>query len=70
MTLGQLIRTAREKAGLTQAEVAERGGIRQKRISEIETGFSADPPLGTVAAIARGLKVPLWKLLKGLEERA
>lgn len=37
-TIGGQIRRAREAARLTQAEVAERAGLSQPHLSEIETG--------------------------------
>jgi transcriptional regulator with XRE-family HTH domain len=38
MEFGQRLREARERAGLTQAQVAERLGLRQTHISRVEHG--------------------------------
>lgn len=37
-TLSRRLRTAREKAGLTQAELAERLGSSQSRVAKMEAG--------------------------------
>lgn len=66
--IGQLIRTAREKAGLTQAELAERAGLPIPRVSEMENDKSTNPTLDTLRTYAKALDVPLWKLIKRLEE--
>jgi HTH-type transcriptional regulator/antitoxin HipB len=36
--LGQAVRAFREQAGLSQSELADRVGIRQSYLSELETG--------------------------------
>lgn len=46
--------SARSENNLTQAELAERCGIRQSNISRIENGTCL-PSLRTLAAIAKGL---------------
>jgi len=40
MYIGQRVRSARKAAGLTQKELAEKVGIRQSTISELEKGES------------------------------
>ena len=44
----------RERAGLTQKELAERIGMRQSNLSRLENG-NGNPSLQTLAKIARGL---------------
>ena len=39
MNLGQAIKSARKKAGLTQTELAERIDIAQTSLSQIEVGL-------------------------------
>ena len=39
--IGNIIRNARKRLKLTQAELANRTGVRQATISEIETGNSS-----------------------------
>jgi len=38
MAIGNLIREARRRAGLTQAELAQRAGVPQSTVGRIETG--------------------------------
>jgi len=40
--LGEAIRHFREEAGLTQAELAARVGLRQSYISELESGHTTE----------------------------
>ncbi len=47
---------------LTQAQLAERIGVRQPRIAEIERG-DANPRLDTLARLAAALQVPVGALL-------
>jgi predicted RNase H-like HicB family nuclease/DNA-binding XRE family transcriptional regulator len=51
-----LIRWARSEAGLTQADLAERLGIGQPRIADLETP-GANPSLETLSAIAAALNL-------------
>jgi Zn-dependent peptidase ImmA (M78 family) len=52
-----MVRLARELRGLTQAEVARRGGPRQGQLSQIETG-QADAGSEDLASLSRSLDVP------------
>lgn len=52
--IGNLIRRARRKRGLTQAQLGERAGLRQETISLVENGHPAarlDTILGMLAAL-------------------
>ena len=51
------LRDIRVQAGLTQAELADRSGVRQATISAIENGRSK-PHRGTLLAIGQVLSVP------------
>ena len=51
------LRDIRMRAGLTQAELALRSGVRQATISAIENGRSR-PHRGTLLAIAQALASP------------
>jgi DNA-binding XRE family transcriptional regulator len=58
--IGQLLRTAREEAGLSQGEVARNSGTTRNYISKIETG-KADIQLNT---LYRLIKLGIGKELK------
>ena len=57
----------RQKAGLTQEELAGRTGLHTTEISRLESG-QRGPTLKTVKKLAKGLQVPRWYLM-ALEER-
>ncbi len=44
MSLGEIIRTKREKLSLTQDQVADQAGISKPYLSNIETGRAKNPP--------------------------
>jgi DNA-binding XRE family transcriptional regulator len=53
----------RERAGLTQRELAAAAGISQSYLAEIETGRKTGS-LAAMAAIAKALRVPLEHLVQ------
>lgn len=65
MTLGERIAAERTKAGLSQAALAQRAGIAQPTLTNIELG-KRDVRVSTVQSIAGALGLPLWKLVKPL----
>jgi transcriptional regulator with XRE-family HTH domain len=60
--LGTRIRALRTRAGLSQAALAEQAGLSVDAVSRIERGRRS-PHLGTLAALATGLEVPLAVLV-------
>ena len=62
MTVGEKIREARKKLGLTQNALARRLGIPYQGISQYERG-TRNPKLETLNRIADSLGVPLSQLL-------
>jgi transcriptional regulator with XRE-family HTH domain len=52
---GERVRELRQKQGLTQAELSERSGFPQGRISEIESGMRV-PTLVTILRLAVALE--------------
>jgi transcriptional regulator with XRE-family HTH domain len=54
--LGQLLRVAREQKRLTQKGLAERLGLRQRQISDLERS-AMDPRFSTVQDVARALEL-------------
>jgi transcriptional regulator with XRE-family HTH domain len=73
--VGPLVRQRREARGLTQTELAERTGLRQTYISQVESGEIVMPrdhnldKLGAVLGIARGEFYRAAGMLEGIEER-
>jgi transcriptional regulator with XRE-family HTH domain len=61
-TTGELIRQAREAAGISQRELARRSGILQPMLSRIENGLQ-QPCLNTLRTIAQALGVNYRDLL-------
>jgi transcriptional regulator with XRE-family HTH domain len=60
--LGEKIRKAREKAGLTQAEVATKAGINVSYYAEIERG-EVNPSVKKLRDIAKVLKLKSFDIL-------
>jgi transcriptional regulator with XRE-family HTH domain len=59
------VRIAREKAGLTQEQLAWAAGLHQTEIARIEGG-RRNPGLDTIFKVARGLGVPPGELFSGI----
>lgn len=59
ITFASRLRTLREAAGLTQAELAEASGVGQSAISLIEAGKRPAPGWDTVVKLAKALKVDI-----------
>ena len=62
MSVGEKIRTARKKAGLTQEELARAAGVATITIRQYELG-KRQPRLEQLELIANALKVPISKLV-------
>ena len=58
MKLAKILKDAREKAGLTQAEAAEKAGIHFNYYARVERG-EVTPRVDIVEKIARALKLNL-----------
>jgi len=63
LAFGSNVRAARLKLNLTQADLAERSGIRQHRISQIELG-QANVTLGILARLAKALGAQVSDMLR------
>jgi transcriptional regulator with XRE-family HTH domain len=61
---GRLVRVFRERAGLTQVQVAARLGVSQAAVAQIERG-QASPSLELADALARVLHTTVDELLGG-----
>lgn len=60
--LGKNIKKAREKLGLTQAQVAEKAGIHVNYFARVERG-EENPSVEVLEAISRALKVRSSEIL-------
>lgn len=67
MTIGENIKKARQTAGLTQKELADKLGISVAMISRWEKG-TRNPKMSTLAKIAGALEIPVLKILKDSED--
>lgn len=67
MTLGERIKTFRISSNYTQADLADRAGIRQGALSQIERGAIPSPTWQTVAKIERALGLDPGGLTDGLD---
>lgn len=62
--MGEIIRELRKKRGLSQRALGERIGVSNRAVSKWESGLCR-PALGSLAALARVLGVPMERLLPG-----
>jgi transcriptional regulator with XRE-family HTH domain len=66
--VGERVKRAREKRGLSLLDISRRTGIDVSLLSEIEEGQSA-PPLGTVIKLAKALEMKMGYFISGDELR-
>jgi transcriptional regulator with XRE-family HTH domain len=64
--LSERIRLCREKAGLSQQELAQAAGLSLSLVAKLEQGTKADPRVSSLMALAYGLGVTPGALLDGL----
>ena len=55
--IGEQIKAAREAVGWTQVELAQKAGLSQSAISEIETGIRKRPSWAIITKIQTALSV-------------
>ena len=63
---GHALRACRARQRLTQEQLAERSGLSQKFIGEIERGV-ANPTIETVAQLASALAMEVGDLLRSID---
>ncbi|MEW5825874.1 MAG: helix-turn-helix transcriptional regulator [Candidatus Bipolaricaulota bacterium] len=71
-SFGTQLRTLRNHAKLTQAELADRVGVSSTYISALESGRKSAPPRAIVSAIAAVLGLPeveMWTLAQAEREQ-
>lgn len=66
--LGAAVAELRALHGLSQADVAERAGLRRSHLAAIERG-EVDPTFVTLVRIVRTIPVPLAELFELFERR-
>ncbi len=59
---GKMVKTHRESHGWSQRTLAERAGMTEKHVGEIERGV-AEPSITAIVALATGLKVRVAALV-------
>lgn len=64
MTIGNNVRLLRKRSGLSQAELAQKVGVWQTQISQIESG-AANPSLDLLQRIAQTLGVTPGAIMDG-----
>lgn len=64
MPLRDAVRSLRKAHGWTQIELAQRSGIAQGMITNIETGKQANPTHSTLQRLARAFEISVDELLK------
>jgi transcriptional regulator with XRE-family HTH domain len=64
---GHIVRKHRKSRFLTQEQLAEKSDLAPKMISLIER-IQRNPSLNVADSIAKGLNVPLWRLVKDTED--
>lgn len=62
MELGHLVRTRRQKLGLSLRELAERVGVTASFLSQVERGLTS-PSIASLSKISRALEVPVFYFL-------
>jgi len=64
---GHIVRKHRKARFMTQEQLAEKSDLASKMISLIER-IQRNPSLNVADSIAKGLNVPLWRLIKDAED--
>ena len=67
-TLGRRIREARERYGMSQAELARCIGMSNPVLNQIESGKTPDPGVSRIVGIARVLGVSTNALVLGCKD--
>lgn len=68
VSFGRAVRDRRQTLGLSQEELAWRGGLNRSYITDIERG-ARNPSLTTIARLAEALQIPPYVLLREAHEK-
>jgi len=63
-TIGENVKTVRNKLGLTQDDLVRKSGVKHITLTKIESNVVVKPSVQTVAKIAKALGVPMEDLVK------
>ncbi len=63
-----VLRERRERAGLTQEDLAERADVSARYVSFLETG-RRQPTLTALAALSAGVGVSMAEMVRDIEQR-
>jgi len=63
-TIGENIKKARNKLGLTQDDLVRKSGVKHTTLTKIESNVVIKPSVQTVAKIAKALEVAIEDLIK------
>lgn len=66
--IGELVRSARQRRGLSQKQLAEKVGTSQSAVSDIETGISS-PTFQTLLKVMDGLSFSVDVVITPQENR-
>ncbi len=61
--IGRRVRSARERAGLTQEDAAAAARIDYKRWQRLEQG-TVNPTIRTLIRVAAALEITVWELMR------
>ena len=64
--VGNRLKVLRQAKGLTQVELAEKAGITQAYLAQLEAGVRGNPSLVVIQRLAQALGVRVLDLLKEL----
>jgi transcriptional regulator with XRE-family HTH domain len=62
--ISRVLKRLREQRGLSQLALAQKAGVAQAYISEMEAGQKKNPGIETLRKLARALKVTVGELLE------
>ncbi|OIP80648.1 MAG: hypothetical protein COT39_04235 [Parcubacteria group bacterium CG08_land_8_20_14_0_20_48_21] len=63
-TIGENIKKARNKLGLTQDDLVKKSGVKHTTLTKVESGVVNKPSIQTMANIAKALGVSIEDLIK------
>lgn len=66
-SIGERVRTLRERAEMSQQELASKAGLSVSIVSQLERGRSADPRISTLRGLAKALNVSVHELINDRE---